>query len=166
MRRNIPLRLVARLNLLHQGRVTAFIRTPYNPTLTPISLLIDTGATYTSLLPGDVIRLGIPYEKLKASRSRLAIAIGEVQPLLLNDVNLYVTVLEGGVEQFLALNFETIRVIPPMKGYAIPASGAYSLLGMDVLKHFSRWRFEGDRLFLDSEQPKAGVLPETNKRYF
>jgi len=142
---------VARLNPLHQARVNAFIRTPSNHTLTPITFLIDTGASYTCLLPSDVIRLGIPYAELKSSPSLLTTAIGEVRPRLLDRVNIYLTVIEGGTEQFLALNFKNMRVIPPIEGRTTPAGGtAYSLMGMDVLKHFPRWSFEGEWLFLDT----------------
>ena len=142
---------MARLNLLRQGRVKAFIRTQSNPILTPITFLIDTGASYTCLLPSDVIRLEIPYDELEPSPFPSATALGEVRPRLLRDIKVYLTVIDGGTEQLLILNFETMRVITPVDGYSIPPpSGAYSLLGMDVLRLFTKWSFEDDWLILET----------------
>lgn len=115
--------------------------------LKTVDFLIDSGASYTTLLPYDAVRLGISFNILSDFPKPCCTATGLLAfPKVLPDVELHLDRNDGNPnsEEIFVLPF--IHCMPPpkrRKRQAIPQREiTYSLLGMDVLSNFLNWRWD------------------------
>jgi hypothetical protein len=130
------------------GRVIGSVKCPQFNELKNVDFLIDSGSTFTTLLPYDVITLEIDWESLPLANFNCMCASGNYfRPRVLADVEIHLNNEDGvpTLEEVFKLPF--INVMPPSEdqSHAEP----YSLLGMDVLRNFSIWRWQfNSKLFL------------------
>lgn len=116
--------------------------------------IVDSGASFTTLLPYHVVMLGINWQILPYASIQCTTATGDrVNPRLLQDVELHINKNDGkpNSEEIFILPY--IHVMPPSLQEQIPRS--YSLLGMDVLRNFPNWHWDFDKmcLFLSHQTP-------------
>ena len=110
--------------------ISAFINAPKIRRIAPIVLLIDLGATTTTILEGDCERIGIDCDKLQKSRSLTVVAGGKIQTYVLPDVTLFFESDDGTYD---VERLQKLDVIKPRKdGIKLP----FSLLGVDVIRRF------------------------------
>jgi aspartyl protease family protein len=99
---------------------------------TELDLLVDTGATYTSLSQSSAEAIGLKPDPLRA-------------PARLDTANGTVTARMGVLE---SLRFGTIAA-QQVEAVILPSSsGDTAVLGMNVLTKLGGWRVEGDKLVL------------------
>jgi aspartyl protease family protein len=99
---------------------------------TELDLLVDTGATYTSLSQSSADAIGLKPDPLRA-------------PARLDTANGTVTARMGVLE---SLRFGTIEA-QQVEAVILPSSsGDTAVLGMNVLSRLGGWRVEGDKLVL------------------
>src|SRR3546814_3491386 len=108
---------------------------------TPITFLVDTGASAIYLTPGDAARLGWTPPRLTYSE-RYATA--------------------SGVVHAAPVTLRSLR-IGPLELYDLPASvgqesSSVSLLGMTFLKRFVSYEVRGDRLILSRSEEHTSEL--------
>ena len=109
--------------------------------------LIDSGASFTTLLPYHVIALDIDWENLANARTPCMIANGEpIYAKLLPDVELHINRNDGKPKSEEIFVLPYIHVIPVPMRQRIPVSA--SLLGMDVLRNFPNWHWDFDNMYL------------------
>lgn len=145
--------LVAKLDSQRQARIEGFIKCPNHTVFQPITFLIDTGCSQTCLLPDDVVRLGIDYERLPTITKTIVTANGPVSLRLLSNVEVDLPVLGGLLDKkkvLVKIPISQLALLPPGRNYTpLPPHMVFSLLGMDILQFFPRWVFKKDELVMD-----------------
>jgi len=122
----------------------------------PLTMVLDTGATCSCLLPDHVYYFRIPYLNLRDSPGESNMARGRVRSKILPNVDLYIPVLGGpdsDQDQIWPIHFDEFDIIPPLRGHVPePRHRVVSLLGMDVLSSFDSWKWDRDRrrVYLDT----------------
>lgn len=122
----------------------------------PLTMVLDTGASCSCLLPDHVYYFRIPYTQLEDSPHEASTAGGRVRTKILPDVDLYLPVYGGPLntrKQVWPIHFNEFEVIPPLRRHMPePRHRVVSLIGMDVLSSFNVWRWDWDRkkVYLDT----------------
>jgi hypothetical protein len=121
-----------------------------------IRFLVDTGASFSTILGYDVLRLGIDCSKLKTSSCSFSTANGRRTAFQLDEVE--VTLYTNDVpSQVGSVTFSLKNMpcfTPPATVDAsVVAEEAYSVLGMDVLFLFKNWTYTDSVLVLESGGP-------------
>jgi hypothetical protein len=125
--------------------------------LRTVEFVVDSGATFTTLLPFHVTLLGIDLEILEPAPKPCYTATGTpIYPLLLPDVELHLEKNDGKRNSFEIFTLPFIHCMPtlppnPSNRLSPQRVAINSLLGMDVLSNFSNWHwdFEVGELFLN-----------------
>ena len=148
------MRLVAEINGVHATVNGLF---SYPGILVPFSLtfLIDTGASCSCLLRDHVHYFGINYSTLPDMGYSTETATGHVSPKNLGEADVYLPISETPEDEpvLRRLHFDDFQILPPPKRHSPePRHRVVSLLGMDVLKSFTKWSWDWDKrqLILDS----------------
>jgi len=122
----------------------------------PIIFLIDTGCSETTLLPDDVIRLSIDWQNLPEKDQDVMTASGMIRSRVLRDVDVFLPAEVGVVDSTsmeYQIHYDNIDIMPPrserLNSDPEHPRDCFSLLGMDVLINFKKWRWESDKLILD-----------------
>lgn len=122
-----------------------------------IHLIADTGSTSTTLLSDDVTRLAVNCNSLQRTSTPSLTASGSVTPYLLQNVDLTFRARYGWLNrtQGLAIfHLTNIQCMPPTQPQLMThqrIQHACSLLGMDVLGHFQKWKFMERTLILKTK---------------
>lgn len=134
------------------GEKTIFTKIPFGKIIATIQskrfrepqtfeFLIDSGTSFTTLLPYHVLSSEINCDYLPTASKPCFVANGQpIYPKLLYDVNISInSYFQGkrGEENFV-LPF--IHLMPPNTQQVLPRT--LSLLGMDVLRNFSSWHWD------------------------
>ena len=146
------MQLVAKIDQMRQAKLEAFIRLPEIPTPEPITFLVDTGCSATCLLPDDVIRLNIKHESLPTVMKSIVTANGPVSLKILPNVIISLPVRRGLLDRdgYVHVPMSQLSFLPPGLSYkALPSNLIFSLLGMDVLHRFPRWRWGRMELIME-----------------
>lgn len=121
----------------------------------PLNFIVDTGSVVTTILPLDVLKLGINCDKLKKGKRPLTTAKGEVFPHILPNVIVNLTCNDGRKDAFEMFPLGSINCVAPSASHRKDSQGllkhTFSLLGMDVLQYFQKmeWNFNDKTLKLD-----------------
>ena len=151
------MRLVARVRPeWNQAYVQGTIKFQHIPFRVPIIFLIDTGCSETTILQDDVIRLGIDWKYLPEKNQDVMTASGKIRSRVLNDVDIFlpaeVSVVDNTPREY-QIHYDKIDIMPPRSEHQNldleRPRDCFSLLGMDVLSNFRKWRWESDRLILN-----------------
>ena len=148
------MQLVAKLDSQNQARLEAFIRLPWTLVPEPITFLVDTGCSTTCLLPDDVVRLGVKHADLPTVTKSIITANGPVALKLLRNVEIALPVRTGLLDKEGQVNapMSEIPILPPGPNFKpLPPALVFSLLGMDLLSHFPKWRFGKTELVMEEE---------------
>lgn len=96
-----------------------------------INFLVDTGASITTILDADAIKLGLDFTSLKKMPWSVR-GIGGVIPeiYLLSDVEILLWGISDKEERMVGIHLKAIHVIKPTDNYR----PTFSILGMDVLR--------------------------------
>ena len=117
-----------------------------------IRFLVDTGASLTTILSYDTLRLGIDCTKLHLTQGSFSTANGERKGHNLRSVELKINSSNAKSQQeTMTLTFESTPCFPPpttIDSYLV-AEDTYSILGMDVLFLFKKWRYTDKTLELE-----------------
>jgi predicted aspartyl protease len=122
----------------------------------PIHLIVDTGSSNTTLLGDDVTRLSINCTILQPSTVPSLTATGTTIPFLLPNVQLIIEVTYGWFNwkrSFGVFHLANIHCMLPTNPQLMTQQRilhACSLLGMDVLGLFKKWRFTENKLILET----------------
>jgi hypothetical protein len=123
----------------------------------PIHFVVDTGSTNTTLLSDDVTRLGINCDDLAFAPIPCRTADGIVTPYLLPKVELMFVTKHGWFNRIVEVatfGFINIHCFPPTATQLMTKerlARCCSLLGMDFLDLFKKWRFTERTLILDTK---------------
>ena len=151
------MRIVARVRPeWNQAYIFGTIQLQHIPNRMPIIFLIDTGCSETTLLQDDVIRLRINWHNLPEKDQDVLTASGRIRSRVLSDVDIFlpaeVSVVDNSSMEF-QIHYEKIDIMPPRSGHLDSdlehPRDCFSLLGMDILINFRKWRWESDKLILD-----------------
>ncbi|MCW4049812.1 MAG: hypothetical protein NWE89_08760 [Candidatus Bathyarchaeota archaeon] len=147
------MRLEADLNVFH-ATVDALFTHPGILAPFGLTLLLDTGATRSCLLRDHVHYFGIPYQSLPKDREPTQTAAGEVTPRLLPKVDIFLPIKDSEAEpaRLRKFHFEEFQILPPPRGHnPEPRHRVVSVLGMDVLRRFTKWDWDWNsrKLILD-----------------
>jgi len=123
--------------------VHAFIVCPQIKRIAPIVFLVDLGATTTTILEGDCIRLGIDCDHLERAPGPTVVPGGRTETYILRDVFLIFETEEGEFE------FEKLDKIDVVKPGANSILLPFSLLGVDVISRFKLTYSKNDGLVLE-----------------
>lgn len=109
-----------------------------------VRFYIDSGSTITTLLSIDIVRLNLRWSNL--TQTDCDTAIGPAKPYELPSVTILLKTIvdEQGTEQLIPHSLDKINLLPPDDPCdVVPAQYefAFSLLGMDILKEFTRWEW-------------------------
>jgi hypothetical protein len=146
------MQLVAKIDQLGQAKLEAFIRLPGILIPEPITFLVDTGCSATCLLPDDVIRLNVKHENLPTVMKSIVTANGPVSLKVLQNVGISLPVRRGLLDKdgYVHVPMSQLSFLPPSPNYkALPSNLIFSLLGMDVLHHFPKWRWGKTELVME-----------------
>jgi len=149
--------VIAGLDTTRHGHIIAYIMCSQFTGPKPLHLIVDTGSSITTLLGDDVTRLSINCGVLQRSSTPSLTASGIITPFLLPNVQLIMDVSHGWLNRkrdFASFNLANINCMPPTHPQLMTQQrirGACSLLGMDVLGHFSKWKFTRTQLILETE---------------
>jgi predicted aspartyl protease len=131
------------------AEIIGSLKCPQFNALKTVVFIVDSGASFTTLLPYDVVNLGINCDELNDAEKPCYTATGEpIYPKILPDVELHLNKNNGvtGAEHIFLLDF--IHCIKPPsvqdRRVLLPQQETFtlSLLGMDVLYHFTRWTYD------------------------
>jgi len=152
------MQLVAKLDSLRQPRLEAFIKLSEMLIPAPITFLVDTGCSATCLLPDDVIRLGIEHSLLPTVTKTIITANGPVILKQLHNVEISLPVRAGLLDRdgYVKVPMQQLPFLPPGPNYKqLPTNLVFSLLGMDVLNHFTKWKWGKTELIM--EEPNQSL---------
>lgn len=117
-----------------------------------IRFLVDTGASLTTILSYDTLRLGIDCTKLNVSEGSFNTANGKRRAFSLTDVEINLNTNDGNSQQStIILSLRAIPCFPPpiTIDESVVAEETYSILGMDVLFLFKKWQYTDNTLILE-----------------
>lgn len=151
------MRLIANLDQHRHGHIMGYIHCSQfgQPQPRSIHLLVDTGSSKTTLLSDDVTRLSINCSALSLSRSSSSTATGPVVPYVLPNVQILMELQYGwfnrkrGFGMFPLDTVNCMRPTNPQTMTPVRIRQAFSLLGMDILSLFRKWRFTDTELILE-----------------
>ena len=123
--------------------IHAFIVCPQIKRIAPIVFLVDLGATTTTILEGDCIRLGIDCDRLEKAPGPTVVPGGRTETYLLRDVFLIFETAEGEFE------FEKLDKIDVVQPKADSTLLPFSLLGVDIISRFKLTYSKNDGLVLE-----------------
>jgi len=147
-------RLIANLDQRRHANIIGHILFSQFSEPKPLCLLVDTGCSITTLLSDDVTRLSINCTNLQLSSVPSATANGLVFPYLLPNITLFLEIENGWLRRkrtVWSFTFNSINCMKPTNPNLmtpIRVQRAYSLIGMDFLQHFRKWRFNNNELIL------------------
>ena len=148
------MRLTAEINGVHATVNGLF---SYPGILAPFGLtfLIDTGATCSCLLRDHVYYFGIPYTTLPDLDEGTETAAGRINPKILGDADIFLPISETENDEptLRRIHFTDFQILPPPRRHSPePRHRVVSLLGMDVLRNFTKWSWDWDseELILES----------------
>ena len=112
----------------------------------PVTMILDTGASCSCLLPDHVHYFRIPYQELTDADRPINTASGIVTPKILPNVDLILP-LKTGLNYSQAILwkifFDEFQILPPpRKHIPQPRHRVVSIIGMDVLKDFKKWLWD------------------------
>ncbi len=148
------MQLVAVIDQLHQARIYGFVAIPPDYFHNPVTFLIDTGASATCLLPDDVRRLRIDHSKLASGKKAIVTATGPVDLKTLPEAIVSLPCRTGLLNRpgKMSIPFENLPIIPPTPSQrALPDELVFSIIGMDILSNFPRWKFNKNELTMETE---------------
>jgi hypothetical protein len=149
------LRLIARLDEARHGHVFAYFWCSQFINPKSIHLIVDTGCTTTTILSDDVTRLGINCNNLRQGQPT-STANGLVIPYVLPNVRFIFEIYHGWLNRrndLTNVDFNEIHCNAPTHQTLMTRRRvirAYSVLGMDFLGSFRKWKFTDDELYLDT----------------
>lgn len=123
--------------------IHAFIVYPQIMRPAPIVFLVDLGATTTTILEGDCVRLGIDCDRLEKVPEPTVVPGGRTEPHILQDVILIFETKEG---EFQFEKLDKIDVIPPKADSILLP---FSLLGIDIISRFKLTYSKNEGLTLE-----------------
>lgn len=150
------MRIIADLDENGHGHIYALIWCSQFSGPKPTHLIVDTGSTITTLLGDDVTRLSINCANLRLAHSQSVTASGPVTPYLLPYVDLGIEVQYGWFnrnQRLWRFRFQAIHCMPPTHPQFMShqrIAHAYSLLGMDFLRLFKKWRYTDTKLIMET----------------
>jgi len=112
--------------------------------LKPVNFIVDTGATITTILPFDTLKLGIQCNGLKKAQMPCVTAKGEIYPYMLSDVQVHLRCNDGKKDSFEIFPLSSIHCMSSKvkKKDSQILTFPYSLLGMDILCYFRNWHWD------------------------
>ncbi|MGD0996191.1 MAG: retroviral-like aspartic protease family protein [Candidatus Bathyarchaeia archaeon] len=119
----------------------------------PVHFLVDTGCTTTTILSDDATRLGLNCSSLN-SANPVSTANGNVVPYILPNIILMYNAYFGLFNlrnDFKGTRLDEIHCHAPTDPALMTRqkiANACSLLGMDFLKRFKKWKFTDKELLL------------------
>jgi hypothetical protein len=123
--------------------------------LRTVEFLVDCGATITTLLPYNVIDLGINWEGLECAKRPCYTATGDpIYPRILSEVELHLDKNDGKPNSVEIFILPFIHVVPPLRSKSQKnqlqpqRQVTNSLLGKDVLAYFSNWHWDFDNGYM------------------
>jgi predicted aspartyl protease len=149
------LRIIATLDEIGHAHIFGNIYCAQFSNSKPIHLIVDTGCSKTTILSDDVTRLGINCSGL-VQTSPTATANGLVAPYELPEVVLTLEIYSGlfnRKSELRGIRFLTMNCNPPTQQQLMTRQRmihSFSLLGMDFLRLFPKWRFTEKELYLDT----------------
>ena len=148
------MRLVAYVDDRRHAYINVLVEFHEHPQLEIATFLVDTGCTTTCLLQDHVLLFGINYSELLDAPGSSTTAGGRITPKLLPNVNIHIPVKTGLFNRensFVKIAYDELRVMPPDQEHIPrPRNRVFSLLGMDILRQFKKWRWRRDRLIMDT----------------
>ena len=120
-----------------------------------IRFLVDTGASLSTVLSYDTLRLGIDCSKLAPSQCSFSTANGRRNAYQLDDVQITLNTNDEPTQQgtvTFSLRGMPCFAPPSTIDASVVAEETYSLLGMDVLFLFKKWTFTDNVLILEDGQ--------------
>jgi len=123
--------------------VHAFIVCPQIKRTAPIVFLVDLGATTTTILEGDCVRLGIDCGRLEKASEQTVVPGGKTETYILRDVILIFETKEG---EFQFERLDRVDVIPPKANSILLP---FSLLGIDIISRFKLTYSKNEGLMLE-----------------
>lgn len=117
----------------------------------PIRFLVDTGASLSTILSYDALRLGIDCFKLESLGCSFGTANGRRFAYRLKDAEITLITNDGLNGGTVTFSLQGMPCLPPPSTIdeSMVAEEPYSLLGMDVLFLFKRWTYTDNTLILD-----------------
>ncbi len=121
----------------------------------PVTMLLDTGASCSCLLPDHVHYFRIPYQNLADADRPINTASGRITPKILPNVDLILPVRTGPYHSQTILwkiSFDEFQIVPPQRRHVPqPRHRVVSIIGMDILKYFKKWQWDwnASELILD-----------------
>ena len=118
-----------------------------------MNLLLDTGSTTTTILPALSKNLGIDFSKLKKSTFPCTTAKGDIYPHVLPHVKLTI-ICNNLKNDYFICPMDYILCLKPSRSGKISnevINFPICLLGMDILRLFTNWRwnYATHELFLE-----------------
>lgn len=123
--------------------VSAFIALDGVKKVFPIVFLVDLGATVTTILEGDCMRLGIDCDKLQKTPLQTVIPGGKADTYELRDVVLIFETKDG------ELDFERLERVDVIRPRPDSVLLPFSLLGIDIISRFKLSYSKSDGLILE-----------------
>jgi len=148
-------RLIANLDKNRHGSIIGHIFCSQFSAPRPIRFVVDTGCSTTTLLSDDVTRLAINCKDLKKASTPCSTANGLVVPYVLLDVIVFLEVESGWLnrkKELVAFNLPKVNCMLPTRPKLMTSKRiqhAFSLMGMDFLDFFRKWRFTDSELILE-----------------
>jgi hypothetical protein len=148
--------IVARLDSNYHAHLFGLINCSQFNRAKPIHLIIDTGSSNTTLLSDDVTKLAINCSGLQFAQFPCLTANGTITPYTLPEVDLLLLRRCGWLNRktgLVTFHMANIHCMPPTHPQFLTQQQllqSYSLLGMDVLQLFKKWRFTQTELILKS----------------
>ncbi len=105
--------------------------------------LVDLGATTTTILEGDCIRLGIDCDRLEKAPGPTVVPGGRTETHILRDV---ILIFETKEREFQFERLDKIDVIPPKADSILLP---FSLLGIDIISRFKLTYSKNEGLMLE-----------------
>jgi predicted aspartyl protease len=148
--------MIAELDSSHHAHLFGLINCSQFAQPKPIHFIVDTGSSNTTLLSDDVTRLALDCSRLQLSPIPCLTARGTINPYLLPSVELTLATFQGWFNRTFSLTTFVLRSIscmPPTHPQLLTQQRimqSCSLLGMDMLSLFRKWRFTDRTLVLDT----------------
>lgn len=149
------MRIIAILDEIGHAHIFAGIRCAQFSNYKPIHFIVDTGCSITTILNDDVTRLGVDCTSLSRAQPTNT-ANGQITPYVLPDVTMKMAVFSGlfnRKREFRDVFFQAVQCNQPTQPHLMTPeriSHSCSILGMDFLRLFPKWRFTDTHLFLDT----------------
>ena len=112
-----------------------------------LNFIVDTGSDITTILPVDSLRLDIDFAPLKKSKEPCVTAKGEIYAYVLPNVQVNLSCNDGKKGSLAMFPLRQIHCLKPSdftRRNTLMVKFPYSLLGMDVLRYFTKWNWNFD----------------------